>query len=214
MLFEELLQIVGDEPVFETGLLAADERRRFSLAGQLDRWRRSGKILQLRRGLYALAPPYQKAHPEPFLVANRISPGSYVSGVAALAHYGAIPEAVFEVTSCGPGRPCLRETPLGRFSFRFLKPSLRTGYRRLEFVRDQWAFVATPEKAFLDLAWFHPDGDDPAWIDELRLDLAAFSSVELMRLANAAGSPKLGRAARVLGSRVDDPALKFRELRL
>lgn len=212
MAFADLLGIVGNEPVFDTGFLAADTIRPDALAGQLDRWRRAGKILQLRRGLYALAPPYQKTFPQPFLVANRISPGSYVTGVAALAHYGAIPEAVFEVTSCGPGRPCRRETPLGRFSYRFLKPALRTGYRRVEFVGRQYAFVATPEKAFLDLAWFHPDGDDPAWIDELRLDLEAFSPEALRAAADATGSPKLTRAAFYLASQVDDPALRYEPL--
>ena len=212
MSFDDLLHIVGDEPVFDTGLLAADTASPTALPGQLDRWRRAGKILHLRRGLYALAPPYRKTVPHPFVVANRLAPGSYVSGVAALAHYGAIPEAVFETTSCGPGRPCRRETPLGRFSYRFLKPALRTGYRRVELVGRQHAFVATPEKAFLDLAWFHPDGDNPAWIDELRLDLEAFYSAELMRLATVAGSPKLRRAATVLASRVDDPALRYEPL--
>ena len=209
MSFTDLLHIVGDEPVFDTGFLAADTTSATALPGQLDRWRRAGKILQLRRGLYALAPPYRKTYPQPFLVANRMSPGSYVSGVAALAHYGAIPEAVFEVTSCGPGRPCQRETPLGRFSYRFLKPALRTGYRRLELAGRQYAFVATPEKAFLDLAWFHPDGDNPAWIDELRLDLEAFSSGALRAAADATGSPKLMRAASYLASQVDDPALRY-----
>ena len=212
MVFADLLHIVGDEPVFDTGFLAADTASPTALPGQLDRWRRAGKILQLRRGLYALAPPYRKTAPHPFVVANRLSPGSYVSGVAALAHYGAIPEAIFETTSCGPGRPHRRETPLGRFSYRFLKPALRTGYRRLELVDRQYAFVATPEKAFLDLAWFHPDGDNPDWIDELRLDLEAFASAELMRLAAAGGSPKLRRAAGVLASRVDDPALRYEPL--
>ena len=212
MTYEDLLGVVGDEPVFETGFLAADAAHPAALPGQLDRWRRAGKILQLRRGLYALAPPYRKTYPQPFLVANRMSPGSYVSGVAALAHYGAIPEAVFEVTSCGPGRPCRRHTPLGRFSYRFLKPALRTGYRRLELAGRQYAFVATPEKAFLDLAWFHPDGDNPAWIDELRLDLEAFSSGALRAAADATGSPKLMRAASCLASQVDDPALRYEPL--
>ena len=212
MSFTDLLHIVGDEPVFDTGFLAADTASATALPGQLDRWRRAGKILQLRRGLYALAPPYRKTYPQPFLVANRMSPGSYVSGVAALAHYGAIPEAVFEVTSCGPGRPCRRHTPLGRFSYRFLKPALRTGYRRVELAGRQYAFVATPEKAFLDLAWFHPDGDNPAWIDELRLDLEAFSSGALRAAADATGSPKLMRAACYLASQVDDPALRYEPL--
>ena len=37
-----------------------------------------------------------------------------------------------EVTRCGPGRPHARQTPLGRFSFRHLKPELRGGYRLVD----------------------------------------------------------------------------------
>lgn len=55
--------------------------------------------MQLRRGLYALAPPWRKRSPHPFLTANRLVPGSYVSGPSALAFAGAIPEYVPEVTS-------------------------------------------------------------------------------------------------------------------
>ena len=129
MKFAELLEIVADEPVFETGFLRGGRAPEPGLQAQLSRWCAAGKLLRLRRGLFALAPPYRKAHPHPFLVANRLSPGSYVSGLSALAFANAIPEYVPEVTSCGPARPHVRETPLGRFSFRYVQPALRTGYR-------------------------------------------------------------------------------------
>ena len=38
---------------------------------QLSRWVTAGRLYRLRRGLYALAPPFQKVLPHPFLVANR-----------------------------------------------------------------------------------------------------------------------------------------------
>jgi hypothetical protein len=41
----------------------------------LSRWVRSGWLHQLRRGLYALAPPYRKVSPHPFEVANRMPGG-------------------------------------------------------------------------------------------------------------------------------------------
>ncbi len=91
--FDHLLRIVGGEPVFETGLLlagavdAADVRQAIRRAG-----RRPGALYQLRRGLYALAPPFQKVPPHPFMVANQLVRGSYVSCQSALAHYGLIPE--------------------------------------------------------------------------------------------------------------------------
>lgn len=212
MKFATLLQIVGDEPVFETGLLMAGPRPDPGLFGQLARWRSAGRIHQLRRGLYALAPPYRKTIPHPFLVANRLSPGSYVSGLSALAHAGAIPEFVPEVTSCGPGRPQLRSTALGRYSFRHLKPAMRHGYRLAELGGDQEAFVATPEKAFLDLAYLQPGGDDPAWIDGLRLNLDALCGASLESMAAATRSPKLMRAARHVRSLENDATLAFEEV--
>lgn len=100
MKFDELLAVVADEPVFETGLLLAGSVNAATVRQQLSRWTRSGRLHQLRRGLYALAPPWQKGRPHPFLVANRLAPGSYVSGVSALADAHAIPEHIPEVTSC------------------------------------------------------------------------------------------------------------------
>lgn len=212
MKFSELLEIAADEPVFETGFLRSGRAAEPGLEAQLSRWCASGKLLRLRRGLFALAPPYRKVRAHPFLVANRLSPGSYVSGLSALAFANAIPEYVPEVTSCGPSRPQVRETPLGRFSVRYVKPALRTGYRLVDLVDGQRAFVACPEKAFLDLAHLQPGGDAPAWIDALRLNLDALSPVCLREEAAATGSPKLVRAAACVLRRARDPASAYEPL--
>src|SRR5512134_71933 len=118
MEFERLLEIVGDEPVFETGLLLAGPVNPSAVRLQLSRWTKSGRVYQLRRGLYALAPPYQKLKPHPFLIANRLQRGSYVSGASALAFYRLIPETVQITTSVSAGRPERLKTPLGVFEFR------------------------------------------------------------------------------------------------
>ncbi|MDE2875698.1 MAG: hypothetical protein OXU69_12680 [Gemmatimonadota bacterium] len=212
MKFAELLEIVEDEPVFETGLLVAGRPLEPGLSAQLSRWCASGRLLRLRRGLFALAPPYRKVIPHPFLVANRLVPGSFVSGLSALAFANAIPEFVPEVTSCGPGRPCVRETPLGRFSFRYLRAGLRAGYRQVELGGGQRAFVAFPEKAFLDLVHLQPGGDDPAWIDELRLNPEALKPDRMEAMAAAAASPKLMRAAAHVRRLANDAALTYAAL--
>ncbi len=212
MKFSELLEIVEDEPVFETGMLMAGRGHEPGLPAQLSRWSASRKLFRLRRGLYALAPPYRKVIPHPFLIANRLAPGSYVSGLSALAYANAIPEFVAEVTSCGPGRPQIRETPLGRFSFRYLKRQLRGGYRLVDLGGGQSAFVASPEKALIDLVHLQPGGDDPAWIDGLRLNLEALSARSLLRIATSTGSPKLKRAAAHLVRLASDPALAYESL--
>lgn len=212
MKFMELLEIVADEPVFETGFLRSGRGPEPGLEAQLSRWCAAGKLLRLRRGLFALAPPYRKVVPHPFLVANRLSAGSYVSGLSALAFANAIPEYVPEVTSCGPARPHVRETPLGRFSFRYVKPALRTGYRLVGLVDGQSAFVACPEKAFLDLAHLQPGGDAPAWIDELRMDFKQLSPSRLRAMAAATESPKLARAAAHVIRRASDSAPPYEPL--
>ena len=195
MKFEELVAAVADEPVFETGLLLAGPGDPGNVRRQLSRWVRDGKVEQMRRGLYALAPPWQRCVPHPFLLANRLAPGSYVSGLAALAFAHAIPEYVPEVTSVTPGRPHTRPLSSGRFSFRHLKADRLFGYRLLDLGDNQRAFVATPERALLDSVYLQPGGDDDKYLRELRLDFSALDLDALDRTAARYAAPKVTRAA-------------------
>lgn len=86
MEFERLMEIVGDQPVFESSLLLPGDVDRANVQRGLSRWTKEGRLYQLRRGLYALAPPYQKVKAHPFLVANRMVQPSYVSLQSALAY--------------------------------------------------------------------------------------------------------------------------------
>jgi predicted transcriptional regulator of viral defense system len=194
MEFARLLEIVADEPVFETGLLLAGGVEPGDVHKQLSRW--AGKLYQLRRGLYALAPPYQKVKPHPFLVANHMVGGSYVSCQSALAFHGLIPEYTPVTTSVTTARPAHWDTPLGSFDFRHIKVELFFGYRLLALGDSQRAFVATPEKSLLDLVHLHPGGDSPDYLRELRLqNLEQLDLDELRRQAERTGSGKLRRAA-------------------
>ena len=161
MEFARLIEIVGHEPVFETGLLLVGKVTPANVRRQLSRWTKAGRLYQLRRGLYALAPPFQKVKPHPFLVANRLVRGSYVSCQSALAHYGLIPEYVPAVISVTTARPARWETPLGAYEFRHIKTDLLRGYRLTDLGGGQKAFVATPEKALLDLVHLQPGGGCP-----------------------------------------------------
>ena len=207
MRFEDLVAAVADEPVFETGLLLAGPNDPGNVRRQLSRWVRSSRVQQMRRGLYALAPPWQRSVPHPFLVANRLTPGSYVSGAAALAFAHAIPEYAPEVTSVTPGRPHTRQLPSGRFSFRHLKADRVFGYRLLDLGDDQQAFVATPEKALLDSVYLQPGGDDMEYLRELRLDFSVLDLDVLDRTAARYAAPKTTRAAgRVCALAAEVPA--------
>ncbi len=197
MEFNGLVRIIGDEPVFETSLLLAGKVNPADVRRQLSRWTKAGRLFQFRRGLYALAPPFQKVKPHPFLIANRMVRGSYVSCQSALAHYGLIPEYVPVVVSVTTARPARWETPLGIFEFRHIKTELLRGSRLVDLGGGQRAFVALPEKALLDLIYLHPAADAPDYIRELRLqNLVHLNLNELQRLADFTRSPKLKRAAK------------------
>src|SRR3989304_4643313 len=103
MEFAELVEIVGEEPIFESSLLLAGEAKPGLIQKQLSRWKETGKIYQLRRGLYTLAPPFRKVNPHPFVLANRRVPASYVSLQWALAYYGRTPEHARVTTSACSG---------------------------------------------------------------------------------------------------------------
>jgi len=211
MKFADLLNIVEDEVVFDTGLLLAGNIRKTDLYQQLTYWTKTGKILQLRRGLYALAPPYQKVRPHPFHVSNRMVPGSYVSCQSALAHTGLIPEWVPMVTSVSTGRPGIWKTPLGEYWCRHIRKGLYFGYRRIEVVPGQHAFIAVPEKALLDLIHLQPDGDSEEYLSELRLqNLEAFDLESFVELAERGGRPKLARAVSIVEQLISAHALEYR----
>ena len=205
-----MVEIVEDEPVFETALLLSGRVDPRDVRRQLSRWTRAGRIYQLRRRLYALAPPFQKAKPHPFVVANRMVPGSYVSLQSALAHYGLIPEYVPVVTSVTTRRPNRWSTPLGAFEFHHIKPEWLEGYQLTEVGTRQRAFLATPDKALLDLIHLQPGGDSPEYLRELRLqNLDRVNLDELKRQAELADSPKLRRAVKHVADLAESEALEY-----
>lgn len=199
MEFETLLNIVGDEPVFETGLLLAGDINADNVRRQLTRWTQAGKIYQLRRGIYALAPPYQKVTPHPFVVANALMRGAYVSLQSALAYVGLIPEYTPVTTSVTTGRTGEWRTPLGAYTFRHIKTSWFYGYRYVTVAQEQAAFVASPEKALLDLIYLEPGADSPDYLNELRLQHFDLLNLEkLCALSEQSGHPKLVRATQYI----------------
>lgn len=199
--FDHLMEIVRDEPVFETGLLLAGDVDPNHIRRQLTRWTNNGRLYQLRRGLYALAPPYQKTKPHTFTVANRMVPGSYVSCQSALAYYGLIPEYVPSVVSVCTGRPRSWDTPLGTFFFRHVHRKYFFGYKRIKPYGDQQAIVAEADKALLDLIYLTPGGDTEEYIHSLRLqNLEQLDLQSIERTAEKFKKPKLLRAAQNLNS--------------
>jgi predicted transcriptional regulator of viral defense system len=194
--FEELLETVGALPLFRSSLLLAGDRDPSDVRRQLSRWTRSGKVVQLRRNVYALGPSWRRVEPHPFVAANELQRSSYVSLESILAQYGMIPEAVPVTTSVSTGRPGSIDTPLGRFDYRHIAAPAFFGYRKVRVSPDQEALIAEPEKALLDLVYLTPEGDSIDYLRSLRL--AQLDQIEPERLERFAGRwnrPKITRAA-------------------
>ena len=192
-----MLQAVGREPFFTSGLLLSPGVGVQGVRKQLSRWTADGTVVQLRRGLYALGEPYRIVEPDPYELSNELVPGSYVSLETVLASHGLIPEAVFVTTAVTTGRTGCRTTPLGTFSYQHIKSELFWGYEPLEVGDGRTAFVATPEKALLDLGYLRSRSDDLAFTRELRLQ--RLDSIDLSRLdamAKRFGGAKMARFAR------------------
>ena len=113
---------------------------------------KEGVIQSIKKGLYVAGPALNvDRKPEPFLLANHILGPSYVSVETALAYHGLIPERVYEIASMTTQAPRKFNTPLGTFTYtRLPLPYYAFGIRSEKLADDQYAMVASPEKALCD----------------------------------------------------------------
>lgn len=113
-----------------------------------------GEILGIRRGLYCLAPQYQRKPVNVFALAQRVYGPSYVSMESALGFHGWIPEAVYACTCASLGNARAFETPLGTFLYR--RVPQRVFYANVDRLTDNSGNVflmASPAKALADYVY-------------------------------------------------------------
>ena len=193
--FEALVHLTGTLPCFDLALLvqAFDDRREHILV-QLSRWMAQGKVIGLRRGMYALGATHRHAPVHPAALANQLCQPSYLSGLWALGFYDLIPERVVWLTSVTPRPPQRFENPFGLFEYRSLKQEFFFGYRTASQGGASFR-VADPEKALLD-HWHLTPGE---WTLE-RMEGMHYQNAEridrtlLTDQAKRFNSPRLNRA--------------------
>lgn len=117
----------------------------------LIRYVQRGLILRLKekRGLYCL----KSRPPHPWHLANRLLQPSYISLETALAHYGIIPESVYQITSVTPRITRSFEALQLTFLFHKIKKEAYAGYRPLE-IEGETVLIGEPEKAMADYLYF------------------------------------------------------------
>lgn len=112
---------------------------------------KSGFLVPIKKGLYILGPKFSAVTPEPFLIANQIYGPSYISMDSALAHYGMIPEKVFEISSVTTKPSRTFKNSMGVFSFMSLPvPYYSLGIESVEVAHQQNILIASREKALTD----------------------------------------------------------------
>jgi|GEM_PF-2050848 len=96
MRWADLLFKVAHEPVFRTGFLAANETTVEKLRLQLTRWVKTGRLIQLKKGLYTLAEPYRQVVPYPFVLASEAA--AIAAGQGHFQHVGILGRNCFAVS--------------------------------------------------------------------------------------------------------------------
>ncbi len=128
----------------------------FSRHGLIKRAMSAGEILNIRRGLYCLAPRFQKKPISVYSLAVRIYGPSYISMETALCHHGWIPEAVFACTCASFGSSKDFKTPMGVFSYkRIPQHTFFLCVERYKDENDNVFFMASPAKALADYLYIH-----------------------------------------------------------
>jgi len=141
---------------------------------QLHRWKDAGRIIPLRRGLYALSPDFQKRPLSPLAVANEMYRPSYLSGLWAIGFYGLIPERVVLFTSVTTRVTRRFSNPLGEFAYSSLRGDLFRNFSKRE-AGGSAIWIAEPEKALLD-HWYLEPGE---WKDD-RMEEMRFQGFDLV----------------------------------
>lgn len=189
--------MLGKQAWFDfASLVQLSGEKREQLRIQLHRWRAAGKLVPLRRGMYAIAETYRKAEVDPAVLAGSLYGPSYLSLHWALQFHGLIPEAVHELTSVTTRQTKRFDNAYGRFSYRNLKQERFWGYRRQETGTGA-ILLASPEKALIDLWYLEPGAWDVARMEGMRFQNFEAVDTRALRLAAVRfGSAKIDAAVR------------------
>ncbi len=148
--FREAVQEYAEEPLTQQIMmdLLKGYKRPYDKINELVK---KGELTPVKKGLYIPGAKLKTRQPESFLLANHLWGPSYVSMETALAHWGLIPERVYEISSVTVKSTKTYKTPVGRFSyFHAALPYYAFGIRSVALTSKQVVLIASPEKAVCD----------------------------------------------------------------
>ncbi len=196
MNYDALVKMLGTEGWFDLASVAQlSGEQRNNLRIQLYRWCKTGKLLPLRRGMYAFPARYSARIVNPAELANRLYAPSYLSTHWALGYFGLIPEHVVTYTSVTSRVPETFNNVFGSFRYQHVKASAFFGYQPVK-INERTVLLAEPEKALLDLWYLESGLWNEARMIEMRFQNFDIVNTEtLLKYANRFESPRLVEAA-------------------
>lgn len=201
MKYYDLVEILGKQGFFDlASVVQLTGERRESIRMQLYRWCKDGKLLPLRRGMYAFPASSNMPVINPAELANNLYRPSYLSTYWAMGYYGLIPEKVVTFTSVTSRVSRSFDNSFGSFRYQSVKAAGFFGYRSVD-LGGRKVTIAEPEKALLDL-WHLNKG---VWgrkrMEEMRFQNGDVISCEKLRdYAERYQSPRLVKAVEVWNS--------------
>ncbi len=206
MRLDAALDLLGSLPFFDLATVAQlTDEPHGSIVNQMHRWSRAGKLVPLRRGMYAFADRYRRVPVSPAALANALYSASYVSGLWALGFYGLIPEAVSAYTSVTTRTPRRFDNPFGTFVYHAIKRDYFFGYRTVSIAGSD-VVIAAPEKALLDLFHLNTGEWDRPRMVEMRFQQGeGIDRRRLREYARRMGKPRILRAVQVWRECCDAP---------
>ena len=204
MKWENFVNKFTELPVIDTELMLAGVKDSKPVKVQISRWRKSGKLFQLKRGFYVLSKTYRKTSLfEPY-ISFLLKKPSYLSLEKALEYHGLIPEGVPVYTAVTSKRAAKFSSEIGVFTYRHIKQSLFWGYESVT-LNSQTGFIAFPEKALLDLVYLHGMNISLEYFEGLRLQhVDKLNPAILFKFAAKFKSLGMQRVASVIVKYIED----------
>ena len=152
-----------------------------SVHNKISELEKSGTLIRLKKGMYAVSPKESGKLLSVELIANHLYGPSYMSMESALRYYGLIPESVYSIQSMTTKHSRVFSNSLGKFKYTQCERAYFSVGIRQE-IKDNTSFlIACPEKALCDLIIHTPNlnlrfqKDTLAYLeDDLRFDMDAF----------------------------------------
>jgi phage terminase large subunit-like protein len=170
--------ILDGDKVVKTHLMVMNELKDYaSPRARLTRLLKSGKLIQLRRGLFVDTPSMSRRVIAPILYGP-----SYISFQYALA--ALIPERTPVISSASfyKNKNKVFHTPLGEYRYYYL-PSAVYPYGITMEMEDGAAYlIATPEKALCDMVYKTPDITSIAAMNKLLIENWRIERDDLLKL--------------------------------